>query len=158
MSNLNRYSIASAQDAAARDDLDAWVKQFLASDGSDNEVLGKMLTDDYPFWIGPVELPIDNLHRLAGPADDPAVLVAVEEDEWRDDVADLIEKIDDGATPPPVVATHQGDHLRLEDGNHRCEALRRAGETHAWTIVGFTDQATRDAFIVDGAEAADSES
>ena len=41
---------------------------------------------------------------------------------------------------------------------NRGEALRRAGETHAWTIVGFTDQATRDAFIVDGAEAADSES
>lgn len=147
MTDLNEYSIASAQQAAARGALDEWVAEFLASDGSDNALLGKKLADEYRYWIGPVQLLIDELHRLGGPADDPAVLVPVEEDDWRDDVQELAEAIDAGTTPPPVVTTHQGDHLRLEDGNHRVEALRRAGHDRAWSIVGFKDRGTRDSFV-----------
>ena len=37
--------------------------------------------------------------------------------------------------------------LVLEDGNHRVEALRRAGEERAWTVIAFPDDATRDRFI-----------
>ncbi|MEZ5139313.1 MAG: hypothetical protein R2711_11265 [Acidimicrobiales bacterium] len=35
----------------------------------------------------------------------------------------------------------------LEDGNHRAEALRRAGQEEAWTVVALADEAERDAFI-----------
>lgn len=150
MAAINQYSVASAQEAAARDDLAAWVNDFLASSGSDNELLGAQLAEDFPFWVGPVELPFEQLKRLAGPADDPGVLVPVDDDYWRDDVQELSDAIDDGAEPPPVVATDQGDHLRLEDGNHRLEALRRTGAEEAWTVVGFKSEARRDAFLATG--------
>lgn len=140
------HSVEAARAAAARNDLDAWVAEFLASPGSDNPVLGEQLTGGTHLWIGPVQIPIDQLNRLAGPPGAP-VLAEVDEEYWRDDVQDLAEAVDDGEEPPPVIVTHQDGQLLLEDGNHRVEALRRAGEQSAWAIVGFTDAAERDRFI-----------
>lgn len=139
------YTVATAHSAAERDELGAWVAEFLASPGSDNAPLADKLAQSHPYWTGPVEVPLDDLNRLAGPPGAPA-LVAVDEDEWRDDVEDLAEKVEDGdMEPPPVIATYKDGQLLLEDGNHRVEALRRAGETKAWTVVGFETAAERDA-------------
>lgn len=140
------HSIEAARAAAASDELDDWVAGFLASDGSDNAPLGEQLSGALRWWLGPVELPIDELPRLAGPEGDP-VLEEVDEDYWRDDVDDLAQRIDGGMEAPPVVVSHRDGALYLEDGNHRVEALRRAGATHAWAVVGFEDEAGRDRFI-----------
>ena len=94
-----------------------------------------------------MRLPTDKLHRLAGPPDAP-VLCPVDDDYWRDDVDDMADRI--GTTrqwePPPVVVTHRDGQLVLEDGNHRVEGLRRAGEDHVWAVVAFDDPAERDRF------------
>jgi hypothetical protein len=140
------FTTATAREAAGRDELDRWVADFLASPGSDNAELGKQLTSAQRWWLGPVELPIDRLHRLAGPPDSPA-LETVEEDEWRDDVDDLAAQIERGDEPAPVIVTHRDGDLLLEDGNHRVEALRRAGHDLAWGVVAFDDPAERDAFV-----------
>jgi hypothetical protein len=97
-------------------------------------------------WIGPVQLPLDRLHRLAGPSGSP-VLEVVEDDDWRDDVDDLANKIQDGQRPPPVIVTYRDDKLTVEDGNHRLEAMRRAGRTEAWAVAGFEHQAKLQEFI-----------
>jgi hypothetical protein len=141
------FTISAARDAAARDELEDWVCRFLASPGSDNAGLAELLRDPPRSWLGPVLIPLDQLNRLAGPPGHP-VLEEVEDDEWRDDVQDLAEKVDDGAHVAPVVASYEDGHLKLEDGNHRVEALRRAGETEAWTVVAFPDDATRDRFVL----------
>jgi hypothetical protein len=146
MSASHEFSTESARAAAARDELDAWVAGFLASPGSDNPVLGQMLNDPPRSWLGPVRLPLDRLNRLAGPPGEP-VLREVDEDEWRDDVDDLAERVEDGHEPPPVIVTHRDGELVLEDGNHRVEALRRAGADEVWAVVGFADPAERDRFI-----------
>ncbi|HEX7131496.1 MAG TPA: histidine phosphatase family protein [Iamia sp.] len=140
------FSTASARQAAACDDLGDWVRAFLASPGSDNAELAAQLSDSPRCWIGPVEVPLDQLHRLAGPPDHP-VLEPVADHEWRDDVEDLADEVVDGHEPPPVVATFSDDRLVLEDGNHRVEALRRAGVDEAWTVIGFEDADARDRFI-----------
>jgi hypothetical protein len=147
MTDEHPYSIDSARAAAARGELAPWVAEFLASPGSDNDVLGEVLTDRLRWWTGPVEVPIDRLHRLAGPPGEP-VLVTVEDDEWRDDVEDLEEKVSEGWEPPPVIATWKDGQLVLEDGNHRVEGLRRAGTEKAWTIIGFATEEERDGFTV----------
>lgn len=140
------FTVDGARRAAEHDTLDAWVRQFLSSPGSDNAVLGEELTRGERWWLGPLLLPIDSLNRLAGPPGDP-VLVALDEEEWRDDVADMAEKVDDdGWEPPPVVVIYRNDQLVLEDGNHRVEALRRAGAEEAWGVVGFDSVADRDRF------------
>lgn len=142
------YTVATARAAAERDELAAWIAEFLASPGSDNAPLADKLAASHPFWTGPVEVPLDELNRLAGAPGTPA-LVEVDEEEWRDDVEDLAQKVDeDDFEPPPLVATQQPDgQLLLEDGNHRAEALRRCGETTAWTVVGFESTDERDRFV-----------
>jgi hypothetical protein len=149
MSDDPEFSVSGARRAAERDDLEAWVRSFLASPGSDNAELGDQLTEQPRWWIGPLRLPIRSLHRLAGPPEDP-VLCPVDDDYWRDDVEEMAEKIDDdGWEPPPVVVMCRDGQLALEDGNHRVEGLRRAGEDEAWGVVGFESIEARDRFIAD---------
>ena len=145
MSQTHEYSVDSARVAAERDGLGDLVAEFLASPGSDNAALAELLSHPPRTWIGPIRLPISELHRLAGPDDHP-VLCAWDEDDWRDDVEDLAESLDDGAVPPPVVVSWKQDHLVLEDGNHRVEAVRRAGQEEVWAIVGFASPEERDAW------------
>jgi hypothetical protein len=146
MSGREQFTVEGARRAAERDELGAWVARFLASPGSDNAALAEALSDPPRTWIGPVRLPLDQLNRLAGPPDHP-VLVPVDEDEWRDDVDDLEEKVEDGWEPPPMVVTYRDDQLHLEDGNHRVEGLRRAGEEEAWAVVSFDSTEARDRFL-----------
>lgn len=146
MKDGERFTVEAARRAAARDELGEWVARFLCSPGSDNPLLAEILSDPPRTWIGPVRLRIDQLHRLAGPSDHP-VLCPVDEDDWRDDVEDLGEKVEDGWEPPPMVVTFRDDQLVLEDGNHRTEALRRAGEEGAWAVVSFESAEERDGFL-----------
>lgn len=146
MSDRHEYSVDAARDAAEQDRLDEWVAEFLASPGSDNAELADILSGRLAWWTGPMRLPIDRLHRLAGPPGDP-VLCPVDDDYWRDDVQELGEKVEDGFEPPPVIVAYRRDQLVLEDGNHRVEALRRAGEDAAWALVGFESTDDRDRFL-----------
>lgn len=147
MSASQHHSVDAARAAAADDDLAAWVADFLASPGSDNAPLAHELSGTHPHWVGPVLLPLDRLHRLAGPPDQPVLVAIDDEDWWRDDVEDLKEKVEDGWEPPPVVVTWQDGQLVVEDGNHRLEGLRRAGVDEAWSVVGFERAEDRDAFV-----------
>jgi hypothetical protein len=143
------FTVDGARRAAEYNTLDTWVRRFLSSPGSDNAELGDELTRGERWWLGPLLLPIDSLHRLAGPPGDP-VLVALDDEEWRDDVEVLAEKVDDeGWEPPPVVVVYRNDQLVLEDGNHRVEALRRAGDEAVWGVVGFDTVADRDHFTTE---------
>jgi hypothetical protein len=76
------------------------------------------------------------------------VLCPVDDDEWRDDVDDMADKIEEeGWEPAPLIVSVRGGQLVLEDGNHRVEGLRRAGEAEAWAVVGFEAAEDRDAFV-----------
>ncbi|HWJ63166.1 MAG TPA: hypothetical protein VNS19_14445 [Acidimicrobiales bacterium] len=143
------YSLDSAREAAERGDLAGWVAEFLASPGSDNAALAEILAERPDNWAGPVSLPLDQLNRLAGPPGAP-VLETVAEEEWRDDVEDLKERVEEGWEPPPLVVTCKDGDFLVEDGNHRIEGLRRAGVEEAWSIVNFEDPADRDRFVAAG--------
>jgi hypothetical protein len=146
MNDEEKFSVESAAQAAARDELDVWVANFLASPGSDNPVLARQLSDPPRLWVGPVRLPLDRLSRLAGPADQP-VLVPVDDDFWRDDVDAMKELVEEeGWEPPPVIVTWNRGELVVEDGNHRLESLRRANVGEVWGVVSFEDAGERDRF------------
>jgi hypothetical protein len=150
VSDDERFTVSGARAAADEGDLRTWVRDFLASPGSDNPVLGNVLTDERAWWTGPLRVPIDQLQRLAGPPEDP-VLVPVDEDYWDDRVDDMAKRIaSDGWEPAPVVLSFRDDDgsLEVEDGNHRIESLRRAGRKQAWAVVGFTTEAQLESFEV----------
>ncbi len=146
MSDDHEYSVAAAREAAELGELDAWVASFLTSPGSDNAALADRLSKPPRWWLGPVQVPVDRLQRLAGPPDAP-VLCPVDEDYWRDDVEDMAARIEDRWEPPPVIVSHRDGQLVLEDGNHRVEGLRRAGKERAWAVIAFEDPEERDRFV-----------
>src|SRR3954453_1168737 len=96
------YSLETARRAAERGRLRGRVSEFLASPGSDNELLATKLSEPRRHWLGPVPLPIDRLHRFAGPPGHP-VLRPTYDDEWRDDVEQMAELVVDGSELPPVI-------------------------------------------------------
>jgi hypothetical protein len=151
MGDHPEFSVEAAQRAAARDELDTWMTEFLASPGSDNPELAEILQGRELWWLGPLLLPIDRLHRLAGPPGHP-VLSEVDESWWRDDVEGLGQRISDGWEPPPLVVTYRDRQLVVEDGNHRVEAIRQAGRDDAWAIVGFEDREMRDRYATSSLE------
>jgi len=140
----DRFDLESARRAAESDRTALWVGEFLASPGSDNEVLAAALAQRRHWWVGPISVPLDDLIRLAGPEDD--ALVPIADEEWDDDVSSMEASVEEGWEPPPLLAEHQDGRLLLQDGNHRYEALVRSGAPSAWVLVYFDDQATRDAF------------
>jgi ParB-like nuclease domain len=144
MQGTRRFSLESARSAAAEDRIALWVGEFLASRGSDNATLAAALAQDEHWWLGPIQVPLDALIRLAGPEDE--ALVPIEPEEWEEDVSTLEGSIEQGWEPPPLLAEFQDGRLLLQDGNHRYEALLRAGETEAWVIVWFDDPTERDRY------------
>jgi hypothetical protein len=133
----HQHSLGSARDAAERGDLAEWVSTFLRSPGSDNAALAEQLSSPPRTWLGPVLLPIDQLHRLAGPPDEPTLARFDGSD--LDTVESMHDSIEDGWEPPPAIVSLRGAQLVVEDGNHRIEGLRRAGEEQCWAVVGAED-------------------
>jgi hypothetical protein len=151
-STRDRWSLASAREAAADGRTAEWVGGFLSTAGG-NAILAAALAQDPHWWVGPVRLPVDALERLAGPEDEE-VLCPIEPDEWEDDVDGMAASLEAGWEPPPLLVEHQDGKLLLQDGNHRYEALVRQGAETAWALVYFDDEATRDAFAADVGSAA----
>ena len=140
---VNDFSIDSARAAEQRGDLAGWVADFLSSPGSDNAVLAAALHADKVSWCGPLRLPFDQLHRLAGPPDQPTVAPLNDDD--LDTVEEMDESINEGWEPPPLIVSYRDSELVVEDGNHRIEGLRRSGHSDYWAVIGFDhDQQRRD--------------
>jgi len=146
MPSSSRFSLASARRAADEDRIAQWVGAFLASRGSDNEVLAAGLAEREHWWWGPVRVPVDAIARLAGPEED--ALLPIDADHWEHDVESMEESLESGWEPPPLLAEWQGGKLLLQDGNHRYEAQVREGATGVWVIVFSDDLAAREDFVV----------
>jgi hypothetical protein len=139
------FSLASAQRAADEGTLAEWVVGFLASPGSNNAELAAALAFNGAAYLGPIQFELDRITPMAGP-DEGRVAVPVPKEDWESDVEAMEHSIEEGWHPPPLLVSHRDGKYYLEDGNHRCETLRRGGATHAWTILLFADEAERDQF------------
>jgi hypothetical protein len=151
-----RFDLASARAAAGEGRIAEWVGEFLASPGSDNATLAAGLAQRRHSWLGPLQVPIDHLTRLAGP--EPSVECPIDPEEWNDDVDLMTDELDEGWEPPPLLAQWSPEHgaLLVQDGNHRLEALQREGASHAWVIAWFDDPNDLDRFLAKILESKDS--
>jgi hypothetical protein len=146
VSDDEKGSVASAQRAADEGRLAEWVVDFLSSPGSSNPELAAALAMRGTIYLGPIRFALDRLTLMAGPEGDE-VVVPVDRVDWESDVEDMAQSIDQGWHPPPLLVSHHDGKYLLEDGNHRCEALRRTGADYAWTILLFADEVERDRFL-----------
>jgi hypothetical protein len=141
-----KFSLASAKRAAEEGRLAEWVVDFLASPGSSNAELAAALAMRGTIYLGPIRLALDQLTPMAGP-DGDEVVVPVAKEDWESDVEAMEDSIESGWHPPPLLVSHHDGEYFLEDGNHRCETLRRTGTSHAWAILLFADKVERDRFL-----------
>ncbi len=148
------FTVDSARAAADAAGLNDWVAGFLSSPGSDNAPLAHELTSPPRDWVGPVELRFDDLHRLAGPPDQPTLDRFDGED--LDTVDEMRDSLDDGWEPPPLIVTYREEQFVVEDGNHRIEGLRRDGRDRWWAVISCEDERDR-ATLVQRTAASDDE-
>jgi hypothetical protein len=146
MTDDQKFSLASAQRAADEGRLAEWVGAFLASPGSANAELAASLAMRGVVYLGPVRFGLDRLTPMAGPEGDE-VIVPVAKEDWESDVEAMEHSVEQGWHPPPLLVSHHDGEYFLEDGNHRCETLRRAGTTDGWSILLFADEDERDRFV-----------
>ena len=146
MSADEKGSLTSAQRAADEDRLAEWVVDFLSSPGSSNPDLAAALAMKGTIYLGPIRFALDRLTPMAGPEGDEVVVPVAKED-WESDVESMEQSIEEGWQPPPLLVSHHDGEYLLEDGNHRCETLRRSGANYAWTILLFADEVERDRFL-----------
>ena len=139
------YSVEAAKRADDDGRLAEWVTTFLTSPGSDNEALAAELAFGGASFLGPVRLALDDLYPLAGP-DDHDVSIPVPEQKWDHEVDAMDESLARGWEPPPLLVSHRDGAYVLEDGNHRHDALRRAGATHTWAVLVFWNTSDRSEF------------
>jgi hypothetical protein len=62
------------------------------------------------------------------------------EEDWTPRLDEIAESIRSGWDVPPVIASHDGTGLVVNDGNHRFEAQRRMGRETVWCIVWFDNE------------------
>ncbi len=127
-------TLADAIAAGARGDIAAWVDAFLRAKGNNVE-LADGLRRAPRWWRGPVRVPLGELVRVVGP--EPEMQYYEPQDSWQRRIAEMVESLERGWEPPPVIAEYRGGALPVADGGHRLAALARAGRDTAWTIIWF---------------------
>jgi hypothetical protein len=66
-------------------------------------------------------------------------------DAWEAKVSAMATAVTDAELLPPLILEYADGSLRLCDGNHRHEALRRRGEMSVWAFVWCNTQSAYDA-------------
>lgn len=131
-------TLAAAQEAAARGQIEAWVHDYLNGAGR-NVPMVRGLRRQRRWWIGPVEAPVIGLTRIVGPEPDMPFPRSFED--WEPRLAGIQKSIAGGWDVPPVIvdACRTGV-LHISDGNHRFEAQRQMGRGVVWAILFFDDK------------------
>ncbi|MGE5675417.1 MAG: hypothetical protein ACM3XM_16325 [Mycobacterium leprae] len=113
--------------------LEEWVHTFLTHAGN-NRPMSDGLRLQERFWIGPLQLPLERMERCCGP--EPGMEYRMNPDSWEERVGAMVRSMAEGWTPPPLIAQFGADRrLSVRDGNHRHEAVRRAGLSSYWCVI-----------------------
>lgn len=135
--NYDAMTLAGALQAARQGAIEDWVHEFLLTIGK-NEPMSVGLKKQQRFWWGPVQLELSRLIRCCGP--EQYMEYPVDPERFEQYVAEMVTSVINGWQPPPLIAVYDHGALSLRDGNHRHEALTRAGFDCYWTIVWFNDE------------------
>jgi hypothetical protein len=130
-------TIKGAREAADAGQLDEWVHTFLSAGLGANPPMAVGLRKQRRWWIGPVSVPLASLTRICGPEAEMEYRTTPEA--WEARVAAIMAAEPDQL--PPVILEYRGPAvLRLSDGSHRHEAIRRRGGDTIWALVWFNTE------------------
>lgn len=140
-------SLDGALAAAKNGQQSEWIQAHLQLPYNRNSGLAKGLqllaTRAY---LGPIQLPLDDLKRVCGP--EPDIQFPEDPQRWEERITFLTQKLEAGwVSPPFIVAGGMELPLYLADGNHRLEAMRRLGTASYWAVLYFEDNSAKQQFL-----------
>lgn len=138
-----QFNVRSANDFALTGRINHWVQSYLRSGSWANVGLADGLQLQQRYWRGPTELSIGDLQRTCGP--EPTMPFRQPIEDWNRRVQLIVESLDTPQDLPPLIAESLKSQLFIRDGNHRHEALLRAGYDRCWVLIWHNSSADRDA-------------
>lgn len=142
---MHRHSPDYVRQQAERGLLEDWVHEYLRSDGQ-NTGLSDGLRLQTRYWLGPIEVPLDQLDRACGP--EASMEYQEPEADWERRVTAMLEGIQGGWQAAPFIVQYTAEgRLSVRDGNHRWEALRRSGRTAYWSVIWCDTEELRQSLI-----------
>ena len=115
--------------------LEEGIHEFLKTDGN-NQELSNGLMRLKRYWIGPTRVPLSRLVRCCGPENDMEYIFS--EESFKEKTDRMESSLENGWEPPPLIIEFSQGKWIIRDGNHRYEALRRAGIEQYWVVGWFT--------------------
>ncbi|MBK1812736.1 ParB N-terminal domain-containing protein [Clostridium sp. YIM B02505] len=129
------FTVEEAIEFSKEGRIEDWVHLFLNSVG-DNVPFSVGLKLEKRYWTGPLLISLDKLRRCCGPEANMEYFNPSEE--WEVEINKFRRLIKDGWNMPPLIAQHEGKDLKVNDGNHRMEAMKREGIEKCWVIIWNT--------------------
>lgn len=136
---LPEFSAASALEHARAGCLEHWIYTYLETGAWANLGLRDGLQQQPRWWLGPVELPLTQLHRCCGP--EPEMEYRVSPESWEERVTRIAAYLTTPLTVAPLIVEYRAGQLSVRDGNHRYGAMQRRGWQRAWVVVWHNSQA-----------------
>ncbi|RMG22939.1 MAG: chromosome partitioning protein ParB [Bacteroidetes bacterium] len=134
--SVENHWLKMALNCHSEEAIEKWVHAFLLGPGR-NEALSTGLKLCRRYWIGPLRIPLASLLRICGPEAHSPYRQAPSD--WEKAISSMLASLAAGWTPPPFILEYKAAMLHLCDGNHRHEALRRAGISHHWAFIWCND-------------------
>jgi hypothetical protein len=123
---------ASAREAHAAGALAEWSQAFLRGDGGNVGVADPLRERDDDVYVL-AEVQLGDVYAISGP--DADFDWPVPPAEYERKVETMVRSLEEGWDAPPLfVHMHT---MRLVDGNHRREALLRAGHRNYWAVMWY---------------------
>ncbi|MFL5950193.1 MAG: hypothetical protein ACJ74M_01170 [Gaiellaceae bacterium] len=121
---------SSAREAHAAGELAEWSQAFLRGEGGNTGVANPLREREDDVYIL-ADVSLADVYPISGPDEDFDWPVAPAEYEQKVDA--MVRSLEDGWDAPPLLV-HMHT-LRLVDGNHRRNALLRAGRRTYWAVM-----------------------
>lgn len=133
-----KFNVKEAIEYSSKGKIEEWVHFFLNSVGN-NIPFSEGLKLQKRYWLGPILYDLNKVSRCCGPEEDIKYHEPIEN--WENRVKKMEELIKKGWQMPPLIVNHDKGQLEINDGNHRHEALKRAGIKKFWIIFWDSDHA-----------------
>ena len=126
----------SAREFSAAGRLEEWIHLFLYGEGN-NKPFSDGLKIEPRRFLAPEKMNLNRLARCCGP--EAEMQFNVPEEGFIKRVGNIFDRYKNGNWDmPPLIVCRGGNGYIINDGNHRYEALKKAGEAQHWVIVWET--------------------
>lgn len=139
------FNVHTAREYAEKNKIDEWVHLYLAAGEWANPGLSNGLKLKKRWWVGPLEIPLEQLVRKCGP--EPEMEYLMPPESWERRTNHIAMTVTDPLLLPPAIAEYRDGKLVLADGNHRHEGVRRKGWSSLWAWIWFNSEEDFNVFV-----------